>query len=305
MKKIAATVVTYNRKKLLLDNIKELLSQTAYDQMDIIIVDNASTDGTREALEEYIQAGQIIYQNTGANTGASGGFCYSAKYAAEMGYEYVWMMDDDCMPTPTALEKLLEAAAEIGEDYGFVSSKVLWTDGTPCLMNIQGETMYRPVRDFTSKQVVVATATFVSLFIPIKVIKDIGVPIKEFFIWSDDWEFTRRMSLKYKCYLINDSVVIHKMTSNIGSNIAKDTIERLNRYSFMYRNEFYVWRREGIKGLCRYSIRVIAHIVRVLLYAKDYKWQRIKCILKSVYKGLSFNPPIEYVNTVKANKLLQ
>ena len=108
MKKIAAVVVTYNRKALLLENIESLLSQTVSDLLDIVIVDNASTDGTKEALGKYVSNEKIIYKNTGANLGGAGGFQYGIRYAAENGYEYVWVMDDDCMPTSTALENFLK-----------------------------------------------------------------------------------------------------------------------------------------------------------------------------------------------------
>ena len=50
MKKVAAVVVTYNRKALLLENIESLLSQTKKDVLDIYVIDNASTDGTEKEL---------------------------------------------------------------------------------------------------------------------------------------------------------------------------------------------------------------------------------------------------------------
>ena len=75
MKKVAAIVVTYNRKKLLLENIKALLAQT-YRNLDILIIDNCSTDGTKDAIQEYIKNKSIIYVNTGSNLGGDGGFQY-------------------------------------------------------------------------------------------------------------------------------------------------------------------------------------------------------------------------------------
>ena len=48
--KICSVVVTYNRKELLIRNIKSIMSQSI--KTDIIIYDNASTDGTYEFLEE-------------------------------------------------------------------------------------------------------------------------------------------------------------------------------------------------------------------------------------------------------------
>ncbi|MEE0404338.1 glycosyltransferase, partial [Megasphaera elsdenii] len=120
MKTVAAIVVTYNRKNLLLENIKHLLDQNKKDILDIIIIDNASTDGTREALNKFIVNQKIIYKNTGANLGGAGGFQFGIRYAAEYGYDFVWIMDDDCMPKPDALEKLLTADKKLNHTYGFL-----------------------------------------------------------------------------------------------------------------------------------------------------------------------------------------
>lgn len=295
MKKVAAVVVTYNRKALLLENIESLLNQTASDLLDIIIIDNASTDGTKEALNKYITKQQIIYQNTGANLGGAGGFNYGIKYATENDYEYIWVMDDDCMPTNTTLAKFLEVDKKINGNYGYLSSKVLWKDGSICTMNVQRQTMFRNVKDFQTNLVKVVMASFVSFFIPTKIVKELGLPIKEFFIWTDDWEYTRRISLKYQCYLVNDSIVIHKSASNIGANISNDSIERLDRYKYLYRNDVYLWRREGFSGFCYELLRLMLHTYKVLLNAKDNKLLRIKYILKGTIDGLSFKPSVEYI----------
>ena len=53
MNKIVAVVVTYNRKELLEENIKALLNQS-YENLDILIIDNASTDGTEEVVKKYV-----------------------------------------------------------------------------------------------------------------------------------------------------------------------------------------------------------------------------------------------------------
>ena len=108
--------------------------------------------------------------------------------------------------------------------------------------------MIQTVSDFNSETVPIVMASFVSLFMPTKIVYELGLPIKEFFIWTDDWEYTRRISLKYPCYLCNKSMVVHKSKSNIGANIANDSLDRLERYNYLYRNDVYLYRREGLYG---------------------------------------------------------
>ena len=198
------------------------------------------------------------------------------------------------MPTSTALENFLITDEKLNGNYGFLSSKVLWKDERICTMNVQRETMFKNVKDFQSKVVDVCMASFVSLFVPVKIVKEVGLPIKEFFIWTDDWEYTRRISLKYKCYLVNDSVVVHKSASNIGANISNDTVDRLERYKYLYRNDVYLWRREGLSGFIYEVLRLSLHTFKVCCLAEDNKLKRLKYIFNGTVEGLSFNPRIEF-----------
>ena len=295
--RVAAVVVTWNRRALLMACVDCLMKQTA-PNMDILIVDNASTDGTGAALAPLVEAGALRYVNTGSNLGGAGGFQFGIRRAVEAGYDYVWIMDDDAMPTPTALQILLDAAASIGH-FGWLSGKVLWTDGSVCRMNVQRDTRMGNLTDFTSKRVPAGAATFVSLLLPAAVVREVGLPIGEFFIWADDLEYTRRIALRYPCYVINESVTVHRCATNNGGNISTDQPERIERYRYAYRNEVYVYRREGLRGIARLLARTPVHILRVLTKSKDRKLARIRVILGGTWKGLGFRPEIEYIEQGK------
>ena len=293
MNKVLAVVVTYNRKDLLMLCVESLMAQTHTD-MDILVVDNASTDGTREALEVF--SGKIIYENTGANLGGAGGFQYGLRYAAEHSYDYAWIMDDDCIPSADTLEKLFSAGEGIGE-YGFLASKILWTDESLCRMNIPRDLSMKSIDfDKCDKSLISAgAATFVSVLFPISVILDVGLPIKEFFIWADDLEYTRRISRKYPCYIVPESVAHHKCGTNNGANISTDEDARIDRYKYAYRNEVYLYRREGVSGIMHIVLRTPLHILKVLMKSPGKKMKRIRIIIGSTVSGIFFNPDIEYV----------
>ena len=92
---IVAVVVTYNRKDLLVTCIGNLLNQTQGNP-DILVIDNASTDGTGDMVKEkFGEETRVKYINTGANLGGAGGFSYGINVAVNQGYEYLWIMDDD------------------------------------------------------------------------------------------------------------------------------------------------------------------------------------------------------------------
>lgn len=291
--KIAAIVVTYNRKALLIECIESLLKQKSMIP-SILVIDNHSTDGTRVFLQDYISQGQIAYFDTGSNLGGAGGFSYGIRKAVELGYDYIWVMDDDCMPMETALEELLRADRELNHPYGFLSSKVLWKDGSLCTMNLQRDTITHTVKRLGDEMKPVVMASFVSLFFPIMIVKEMGFPIKDFFIWTDDWEYTRRISRKYTCYVVPQSVVVHKSKSNIGANIVTENVDRLDRFDYLYRNDVYLYRREGIRGFCYEIVRLSVHCLRVILKSRDNRRKRLWKIISGTIKGLSFKPEIEY-----------
>lgn len=303
MPSIAAVVVTYNRKDLLLECLSCLQAQdfsNAPQQntaLDILVIDNASTDNTHEALQSLIEDKAIRYYNTGSNLGGAGGFNYGMRKAVELGYDYVWVMDDDCMPHDDTLLEFLNADTELQGDYGYLSSVCRWIDGSICTMNTQRHPLTKNVTDFSPKIQPITLASFVSLFVPSRIIEELGLPIKDFFIWSDDWEFTRRISRKYPCYLAGKSVVTHKSKSNGVGNIALDSEEKIDRYRLAYRNDIVFYRREGLKGYGYIFVRGLYHAFLVLTKAKSKKGQRLKTILKGNLEGLRFHPDIEYINS--------
>lgn len=290
--KTAAVVVTFNRKELLLKCLDALLLQTSNDFLDIIIIDNASTDGTYEELIDYIDGSKVQYFNTGSNLGGAGGFCFGIKLATELGYGSLWILDDDTMPTLNALEELRKRDNDLGDAYGYLSSKVLWKDDTICTMNIQKETKWKRLKEF-DKEKTIQYASFVSMFLRTKTVHEIGLPYKDFFIWADDWEYTRRISKVKPCYFLPQSVVKHWCASNVGADIINASSDRINRFNYMYRNDVVLYRQDGLEGRFYLALRNMMHRLKILLKA-DNKFMKLKIISRGTREGSVFYPQIEY-----------
>ena len=137
-------------------------------------------------------------------------------------------------------------------------------------------------------------ATFVSFFLSAETVREVGLPIKEFFIWTDDWEYSLRLSKDFPCYLVKDSRVTHACAKNIPANIWDDQPERFGRYRYRYRNDVYLYRKAGLHILPYAAARIAKHIAKVLLCAKDRKAERIGIILRGTVRGFRFSPEIEY-----------
>ena len=84
------------------------------------------------------------------------------------------------------------------------------------------------------------------------------------------------------------------MKRNDKVGIEQEQKDRLWRYEYLYRNEVYIYHREGLFARIYLLIRVVLHILRVILKAKDSRKDKINVILHSYLKGFSFKPRIEF-----------
>ena len=111
---VVAVVVTYNRLNLLQRVVGSLKGQSK--RLDkIYIINNGSTDGTKEWLDG--QTGlNVIHQE---NVGGSGGFYRGIMEASKEECDWIWCMDDDVFPRENCLETLLNVA-ERHEKLGIV-----------------------------------------------------------------------------------------------------------------------------------------------------------------------------------------
>lgn len=293
---VAAVVVTYNRKALLEQCIAKLLEQENVS-CDVFIIDNASTDGTKDMILNRFNVPQVIYENTGANLGGAGGFEYGVKKAVEAGYEYVWVMDDDTLPEKTALSELFNVDKKLNGDWGFLSSVAYWTDGNICRMNIQKKTIFKHIgnKEYNSEFSPIVMCSFVSLLVKASVVKDVGLPIGEYFIWTDDYEFTGRISRKYPCYMVSGSKVVHAMKNHTRVNFATDEASRIDRYKYIYRNDVHCYRQYGVKGWMYIVLKDLYTCVNVLLKSKGGKIKKIKVIITGFKMGISFKPDIKHL----------
>ena len=288
--KTIAVVVTYNRCSMLRECLGRLGKQNT--PCDVLVVDNASTDDTPRVLEEMKRDGLFVLRMD-TNTGGAGGYNAGMHWAAEKDYDCLWLMDDDTFVHEDSLQELLKAAEKLNGQFGWLSSRAMWTDGTPCAMNIQRKTPYTDIKDFSAPLIPSQMASFVSMLIPVPVVHRFGYPIADFFIWSDDWEYARRISRKLPCYVVTSSKVTHAMKNNTVVSIDNDTPERMPRYSRFYRNDVYLYRREGLTGWAWLIAKDCWHSLKVIKGSSPQKAAALKTIWKGFREGISFHPHVE------------
>lgn len=115
MNRVAAVICNYNKSAYVTDCIQSVLESTFQD-FDIYVVDNASTDDSVERIRTLYGDKVQLFVNK-ENLGGSGGFNTGIRYAVEAGYDYVWCLDNDVLVDENAIGELyrfMEAHPEVG-----------------------------------------------------------------------------------------------------------------------------------------------------------------------------------------------
>lgn len=229
--RVAAVVVSYNRRDLLQETLQALLAQTVRPDA-VIVVDNGSTDDAAAVaahnLEQLGAAGQLIKLQH--NTGGAGGFAVGIAAAINTELEgfapdWVWVMDDDTVPHPTALETALHAHREYAatgpDSLAVIGSRVVWTNGQEHPMNTPKQKIGVTSSEVARSEAVGATAirsiSFVSALLRTSRIQEVGLPVAAYFLWNDDFEYSARLLHGAHGIYVPRSVVTHK-TKALGSS---------------------------------------------------------------------------------------
>lgn len=292
---VAAVIVTFNRLAKLKKVIAAIEAQSA-PPAHLVIVDNASTDGTGEYLATLESPIPVEIVSLPTNTGGAGGFSAGMRRGYELGADFVWIMDDDGYPEPPALERLLSglsaASDELGAPVPFACSVVVFTDGNICEMNNPAPTWdWGRLLVKGQNAVMVQQCSFVSVLIPKWVLEEFGLPFKEYFIWFDDAEYTFRITRETPGVQVLDSVTVHDMGVNQGVNFGM--IDEGNAWKFAYgvRNQAsYQRHHRSFPHFLLFAAQVVVGMRRGRV-ARKLRRQ----MYRKLWEGFRFNPAIDRV----------
>lgn len=255
VEKIAVVIVTYKRQQLLA-GLLDSLCELNVAPWRVIVVDNENSSDTAavvEACRARVCAGEtaalwplgaqaLIYAPQQENTGGSGGFYAGVKAAYELGAEWFWLMDDDVVVLPDAIDKLRRWMP----GHGVVQGSRLDYDGGPFYWQyhfIEKLGIYDPLATAKfdeSGAKMTNTACFEGGLFSRAVVDQIGFPDKRFFIYWDDCVYGYLASKVADSVVVKD--VILQRTREV-KNWEVTGIRQLNSSSDMTR--FYIMRNRG------------------------------------------------------------
>ena len=293
IRSIHTIVVTFNRKILLAACLKKLLAQSA-DFEYLIVVNNASTDGTEDYIREVglLDHKKIIWLNLRENIGGAGGFSAGMQYAFEHGADYVWMMDDDAMPHPTALAELIKHTTpqHIYASLAVQDQQISWE------MTVKKESHWIATHNPTdiTENIEVRSLPFLGFMIHRQLVEKIGLPDTSFFIAADDTEYClRAKQAGYKLYLVGKSLIEHPKAQYQQYQILN---KKINYVSLLPWKRYYDTRNRIFIAKQYFGFRLFSQTLPSLLFrllislvVEKNRYQQFKAYFWGMYDGFLSN----------------
>ena len=221
--RVQAVVVTFNRLAMLQRLVPRLRETAGLER--ILVVDNASTDGTGAWLAGLGDE-RVRHVSLATNTGGAGGFHHGLDWAIREGADLVWLMDDDGVPAPDCLDRLLARVERDGLDFCGPAVLAEQDPSRLCFpIRLPGGT--RVVHDMAAVEGAARDGLIADVVIPFngvlvtrELVERIGLPREEFFIWGDDVEYLwRAQRAGARIATVVDARFLHPATDDLGTSM--------------------------------------------------------------------------------------
>jgi len=270
---LSIILVSYNTSKITLNCIKSIINSNLGNKYEIIVVDNASTDGSVEAIEELLQqfakaSHKISIKNENGiaqvrinsrtaplrliKNQTNFGFAKANNQGLKVARgKYILLLNSDTLVEKAEIEKLLNFASHT-PDAGAVVPKLVNFDRSVQGSIFRFPTIGRAIRQYWLKEqgildkyspvssqptpVEVEAAVMAAFLITPQAISLVGLLDERFFIYYEDIDYCRRIkNAGLKVYYLPDSEVIHYHGVS-GKSLAalKDQWKRLIPSSKIY-----------------------------------------------------------------------
>ncbi|MEM6431752.1 MAG: glycosyltransferase [Deinococcota bacterium] len=317
---VCVVTVTYGDRFGLLEQV--LHAVLAADVGHVVVVDNNSEDSSQQALAQFANAhSQIHVLTMPRNLGSAGGYAAGINAANQLPCEFIWLLDDDNVPADNALELLLNAYLNVSHEHHPVAVAALrddrpnlkaWAQGVRTAITRPSSVLGFHLLDIPAKLVGrfqqktpcnlcrLPFAPYGGLLLPRNVIDTIGLPNTPFYLYSDDYEYTYRITRAGgHIYLLPDALIYDVDTSWLVDNSSSGTrkirpFQRLfltesdTRIYYTTRNALY-WTRHVRTGpyawfIINLLLVKLGLIVEAVLSGNWQRWRLLQCAMRD---GLS------------------
>jgi rhamnopyranosyl-N-acetylglucosaminyl-diphospho-decaprenol beta-1,3/1,4-galactofuranosyltransferase len=220
--RVVAVVVTFNRLAMLQELVARLgeVIRAAGRLAEVIVVDNASTDGTGDWLAQHAPS-YVVPRTLPDNLGGAGGFREGLDLSLQRGADLAWLMDDDGLPDVDCLTTLLTH-----EDLDFWGPVVVDREREDRLVfpiRLPGGTkvvhdLADVTRAATGGLIRDVVIPFNGVLVTRELVEQIGSVRGDYFIWGDDHEYRLRAEQAgARIATVVDARVLHPSVGELGT----------------------------------------------------------------------------------------
>lgn len=242
---VAIVIVTYNSRELLADLFESLVAHTDFRDVRLLIVDNASSDGTRDELSRLALSHpalplEILPQSQ--NTGFAGGCNVGIGRARALGARYVQLLNPDTVVAPnwlSGVRRVLDTRPEVA-----AAQPLVLLHNEPDRVNSAGNAIhfcgfgycsgYRQTREEAVPSNAVISVPYASgaaLLLRMSALDEIGDFDETLFLYHEDCDLQIRLRLAgYDCVLQPESYIFHKYRADFSPQ----------KYGWLERNRLLV-----------------------------------------------------------------
>ena len=268
---IYAVILTFNHY-LDTKECLESLIQTDYSNLRIVLVDNGSSDDTVKSVQAEFPQIHVI-ENT-ENLGVPAGYNVGFQHALQKGANYILMLNNDTVISPTMVTQLLEVA-QSDPKVGIVMPKILYYDRKDQVWSTGGKyRAFPPAILLTDKanldnnQIhMIEYAPSCGLLIHRQAFEHVGLFDPGYFFFFDDWDFSERVRAHgLHIWLTPNAEMWHKVSKSVkGKNLSfywKTFGESITRY----------YRRHGRPAWLSLPIHIGYMIIRDFILKPNWNY---------------------------------
>lgn len=269
---VAVVLVNWNGPNETLACIRSLAS-SELPVWRIYVVDNASSDDSVERLRQATPEIRLVRAER--NLGYAGGFNLAWPTALRDGADYIWLLNNDTLVSPTCLRHLLEAAENVGT--AVLSPQIRYHDRPDQAWYLGGRLDWRMKTSHLTdrsggwgaeglRPVPVEWATGCSLFVPGEVLEKIGGMDERYFLYLEDvdWSLTARRK-GVGIYTVPQAIIYHSLASSVKR------LDPWHLHYYSWRNYYLFAQNHGAWWQRAYAytdlaVRLAKTVVRLLLF---------------------------------------
>ncbi len=257
----SVVIVTYNRLELLKECLSRCLLQSVPFR-EIIVVDNASTDGTDAYLDGLSKTeARLTVCHMDENSGGAGGF-HKGLFIAKRSADFILLIDDDAIIEPDFIAQIESCISDDVLAYSgtiFGNGKISRTHR--CVLSNHTFLFKKSVKPaaYEKSTFDYDLSSFCGLLISSRLIERIGLPLREYYIWYDDTEYSMRIRKHSVIRNVNAAKLDHRKES------AKDSHALSWKSYYGYRNFWDIGMKYSSHPLLFNVSRIIFHIIMILV----------------------------------------